>query len=596
MSIVDFEIGERYWWEGVKLWYNDCEYIEAMNIWEKSLSNHVPKIVQEWDTMYGNDEDSNLQNLNVWLAHLDTILLSNPKNHPSWINRISIPTLSNRLWFLSTCLLDANDVRKARQKLRQGIQLFCYFHSLLQSSNQLENDYLETMDNNQNNQSQTFAFGPDCHTAAADSHHRKNSFLVTSLLTELIMTYDEEVQTCTEYSIELNSSKKLLTYTSETLLQHSRTLVSWSIRHQFGPWKDPYQRPGYLYPSLKGLQVPCFPSDENNTKDTHHQSKQLPNNLPAWITDLESQSTIIYQEYKDLVKYWDTWPRVGSGDHRGGAGSHDHRVLSGDWREFVLFGTGCTESGYQDDFNPMPQTRQWIANHLPDAVRLAQEGGGEIIISVLRGPSHIRTHCGSTNIRWTAHLALEIPAEIEEDDNDDNNNNNHHQDTYDCRIRVADQWYTWKAGKVFVFDDSMEHEVILRSHKDPTENVKDHNPKFVNSPHHRAVLLIRFWHPNLVTTDEQSYALVQIRHAKEMDTLRRYNPPLAPMTKDNPSSIFRTKHAYSHVEQRGLELTQCSCCGSTGYSSLRISETMPGPVSTPQFQCRTCGRMLLLET
>jgi Aspartyl/Asparaginyl beta-hydroxylase len=570
------ERGERYWWDGIESWYNHLDYIEAMNSWEKSLSYHVPKIVDEWDKNNNNnycDDDYNIQNLTTWLEHLDTILQSCQNDPPDWMNHISIPILSRRLWFLSTCLLDANNVSKARKTLRQGIQLYCYFHHPSKQQGQLNKEKIN-IDN------ETKSFKPCTHIAAADEY----SNILTSLFSELIMTYDEEAQTYIEDSVKQNYSSTLLEPTSDTLLLHSRTIVSWLIRHQLGPWRDPYQRPGYIYPSLTGLRVPFYPSNE--TKNNHYQIQQR--NIPNWITALESQTTMIYQEYKSLLKHWNTWPRVGSGDHRDGSGSHDDRVLSGDWREYVLFGTGeCQESLGCNHFPAMSKTKQWIANNIPDAVRLAQDGGGEIIVSVLRGSSHIRTHCGSTNIRWTAHLALDIPTQKDDDDD------GHQQDernTHDCRIRVADQWYTWKSGKVFVFDDSFEHEVILRpgtvGHH---ESLHCTNPN--PNPTYRAVLLIRFWHPDLTTSKEQTSALIQIRRAKEMDTLRRYNPPLAPMTQGHYNSSSREHFSFSSVEDRGMELTHCFRCGNTGYKSLRLLRTFENHVPTLQFQC-TCGSML----
>jgi hypothetical protein len=45
---------------------------------------------------------------------------------------------------------------------------------------------------------------------------------------------------------------------------------------------------------------------------------------------------------------------------------------------------------------------------------------------------------------------------------------------------VADQWYTWKTGKVFVFDDSFEHEVILGT-SSPTNDDYHHNEVIAQS-------------------------------------------------------------------------------------------------------------------
>ena len=50
-----------------------------------------------------------------------------------------------------------------------------------------------------------------------------------------------------------------------------------------------------------------------------------------------------------------------------------------------------------------------------------------------------------------------------------------------AKLRVADQYLSWKNGELFVFDDSFDHEVWY-------ENVQ-------NVP--RLILIIDLWHPDL---------------------------------------------------------------------------------------------------
>ena len=62
--------------------------------------------------------------------------------------------------------------------------------------------------------------------------------------------------------------------------------------------------------------------------------------------------------------------------------------------------------------------------------------------SILAPGYHIPAHTGITKGILRAHLGLVIPKEREK-----------------CRIRVDDQIKAWETGKVFVFDDTYEHEV-----------------------------------------------------------------------------------------------------------------------------------------
>ncbi len=69
---------------------------------------------------------------------------------------------------------------------------------------------------------------------------------------------------------------------------------------------------------------------------------------------------------------------------------------------------------------------------------------------------------------------------------------------------------SWSAGKILLFDDSFEHEV---------RNDTDEE---------RVVLLIRLWHPELMTSSGSGLAsqLVQEAIAKKEESIqKRYNPP-----------------------------------------------------------------------
>jgi aspartate beta-hydroxylase len=164
-------------------------------------------------------------------------------------------------------------------------------------------------------------------------------------------------------------------------------------------------------------------------------------------------------------------------------------VKNGGWKELVLFGSGARPE-------LAPRTSALIRKFASSAVSLAQAGGGEVIFSVLAPHTHLTPHCASTNIRWTAHLGLVVPSSTREESG--------------CRIRIADQWHQWKEGRVLVFDDSYEHEVL-----NDTNEI-------------RAVLLLRFWHPNLISDSERTKALQQALAWKQEDENRRFHPPSPP--------------------------------------------------------------------
>jgi hypothetical protein len=237
-------------------------------------------------------------------------------------------------------------------------------------------------------------------------------------------------------------------------------------------WTNPLQRPGYM-----------------GRIDTTSLSKALPymppEEHPNWCGYLESNWQIVANELNELQHQHNrkSWGTVGCGNR--GSGGDDHRVVSagGRWTEYVLFGTGASSSDID-----APLTKRLLRQYVHDAVSLAESGGGEIIFSCLAPHTHIDPHCGPTNLRWTAHLGLVVP-----------NNGN-------CRIRVGDEWHSWYSGKILLFDDSFEHEVVNETDSE------------------RIVLLIRLWHPKLCRSKREE-TLNHARLQKELASEKRYHPP-----------------------------------------------------------------------
>ncbi|CAK0909057.1 unnamed protein product, partial [Prorocentrum cordatum] len=88
-----------------------------------------------------------------------------------------------------------------------------------------------------------------------------------------------------------------------------------------------------------------------------------------------------------------------------------------------------------------------VASVLPEAVRMAEAGAGEVVLSALRPGTRVAAHCARANHRLTAHLGIFVPAPAERGDS-----------TPQCGIRVGGCWREWHEGRVIVFDDSFEHE------------------------------------------------------------------------------------------------------------------------------------------
>jgi hypothetical protein len=207
---------------------------------------------------------------------------------------------------------------------------------------------------------------------------------------------------------------------------------------------------------------------------------------PDWCSIVEDHWEEITKELNVIeTTKGNYWGAVGSGDR--GSGGDDHRVVSagGKWTEYVLFGTGSSTSDMD-----APITKKLLREHVPSAVSLAEGGGGEVIFSRLAPHTHIEAHCGPTNFRWTAHLGLVVP----------------NTSSGKCQIRVGMSWHSWETGKIILFDDSYEHEII----NDTNET--------------RTILLLRLWHPAL-NPERRNHALYEAQRRKELAVEKRYHPP-----------------------------------------------------------------------
>ena len=150
------------------------------------------------------------------------------------------------------------------------------------------------------------------------------------------------------------------------------------------------------------------------------------------------------------------------GNHKSYQAEATELHQEGKWQQLVLY-----ENGHQqeDGCKLAPKTCQILDKYLnPNAVSCKR---GQIKFSIMHPGTHVRAHTGPTNTRLRAHLGLVVP------------------DQGLVEIRVGNETLRWTEGKVFVIDDSFEHEVWQSGNTI------------------RLVLLIDFWHPDLSESVKQ---------------------------------------------------------------------------------------------
>jgi aspartyl/asparaginyl beta-hydroxylase (cupin superfamily) len=100
------------------------------------------------------------------------------------------------------------------------------------------------------------------------------------------------------------------------------------------------------------------------------------------------------------------------------------------WKTYFLAGIGmdCTEN----------------ARRCPNTMRLLRTipGMTTAFFSILSPGKHIPAHRGAYNGILRLHLALLVPEPAER-----------------CRIRIGNDYCTWKEGRALIFDDTFNHEV-----------------------------------------------------------------------------------------------------------------------------------------
>lgn len=133
----------------------------------------------------------------------------------------------------------------------------------------------------------------------------------------------------------------------------------------------------------------------------------------------------------------------------------------GRWTALYLY---CAGKAYARNIEACPKTVRAL-DAIPGATTA---DGGMSYFSIMDPRTHVATHTGYTNAHLRCHLGLVTPK--------------------GGRLRVGDSTREWERGRVFVFDDSFEHEA------------------WNDADSGRAVLLFDIWHPELTELETRAFS------------------------------------------------------------------------------------------
>lgn len=210
--------------------------------------------------------------------------------------------------------------------------------------------------------------------------------------------------------------------------------VQTSIDYLLGK-KNPYfQQPKkYFFPFLPHVEF--YPTDEF-----------------SWVPMLEESTDEIREELGAAIEHEERFvPYLAGSDDRPEA---DHELKDNrDWGAFYLWKNGKL---VEENAALCPKTIE-ILKKIP--MQQIEGSGPNVLFSRLRPKTKIPPHNGFVNTRFICHLPLIVPD--------------------GCGFRVGNDVRRWKEGKVWLFDDTIEHEAWNDSEED------------------RYILLFEVWRPEL---------------------------------------------------------------------------------------------------
>ena len=193
----------------------------------------------------------------------------------------------------------------------------------------------------------------------------------------------------------------------------------------------------------EGLHYPFLPADEFFDPEHFPWLGKLEAATPTIVAEL---AAILAEPTAELNPYISLPSGMPANKWSGLNGSLDWGAFHL-WKEGERFDAACARA---------PLTAALVES-LP--ICRIEGRAPNVFFSILKAGSHIPPHTGVTNVRSVVHLPLIVPE--------------------GCEFRVGGETRTWREGEAFVFDDTIEHEVWNRSHRD------------------RAILIIDVWNPYL---------------------------------------------------------------------------------------------------
>ena len=147
--------------------------------------------------------------------------------------------------------------------------------------------------------------------------------------------------------------------------------------------------------------------------------------LFPWVAAIESEWRLIRAELDAVMTFCDQMPSFQDILKEVGAIQSDDN-----WKTFFLAGIGMD----------CEQNRK----HCPETVRLLGKipGMTTAFFSILSPGKHIPAHRGAWNGILRLHLGLMVPEPRER-----------------VRIRIGNDFYSWREGEALIFDDTFNHEV-----------------------------------------------------------------------------------------------------------------------------------------
>ena len=144
-----------------------------------------------------------------------------------------------------------------------------------------------------------------------------------------------------------------------------------------------------------------------------------------WAREIEAATPDIQAELDRVLSFRDRLPAFHEIMKEVGTITNDQN-----WKTYFLAGIGmdCTENARR-----CPRTMEAIAK-IPRS--------STAFFSILSPGKHIPAHRGAYAGLLRLHLGLKVPEPVER-----------------CRIRVGDQYRSWREGEVLIFDDTYNHEV-----------------------------------------------------------------------------------------------------------------------------------------